>query len=79
MTEHTPGPWSTTGSMIQSEYKTFGGVFVAQVVDHASGEHIANARLIAAAPELLEALQSVLAGDDDHWQVAEAAVAKATA
>lgn len=56
-----------------------------------SGVGIANARLIAAAPELLEALQGLLAdiedyqrinnlgGENNHWQViARAAIAKAT-
>ena len=44
------------------------------------GAHIANARLIAAAPELLEALQGVLRVADrktDEFDAAHAAIAKA--
>ena len=54
-------------------------------------EAVANARLIAAAPDLLEALQGLLAdiqdyqrinnlgGENNHWQViSRAAIAKAT-
>lgn len=58
---HTPGPWNVID----------GAVFIANavIVQHAAefGEHVpteerdANARLIAAAPELLEACQSIIA------------------
>jgi hypothetical protein len=56
-TQHTPGPWS----VIDTIYRTF------HIVDH-EGVFVAdtdrcNARLIAAAPELLAALQAVA----DYW------------
>jgi hypothetical protein len=43
-------------------------------------EEVANAHLIAAAPELLEALEAVVAISDrkhDAWDAAKAAIAKA--
>ncbi len=45
-TQHTPGPWSTDGT--KSFYVLHNGDFVA------NASTAANARLIAAAPELLE-------------------------
>jgi hypothetical protein len=61
MSKHTPGPWVVNG---------FGGDFreitrtskgVAISVTSEKGGDIANARLIAAAPDLLEALKGELA------------------
>lgn len=98
---HTPGPWFTTPSMPTRVLKQFrGGKIANELVcrtDYAwatEGERRANARLIAAAPELLEALESVLknyvslvnSGDAGNWnpeeepevQAALAAIAKAT-
>ncbi len=57
MTGHTPGPWKTSfdgQAIIEEDTK---GTFVA-LIHVVQGKHIyANARLIAAAPELLEALE----------------------
>jgi hypothetical protein len=66
--QHTPGPWEFTGSMHMNAYLVGGGNrYVCSVWDHLreddNGHPIdmyeemqANARLIAAAPEMLEAL-----------------------
>lgn len=61
-TEHTPGPWGyQLGAVVDSE-----GYLVADIRsrwdDGMEGEdyHFANAALIAAAPDLLEAAQSAL-------------------
>lgn len=61
-TKHTPGPWKyqkqngspTTGKHMISGAKPG---YLAEVRDCGSGDVEANARLIAAAPELLEALE----------------------
>ena len=79
-TQHTPGPWSYRGSLgPQSNPHLLGP----HVVENATGIQIAilngwrsevseaNARLIAAAPELLEALivarQAAIAWLDNSW------------
>lgn len=51
--KHTPGPWITggcSGRMIQPEDKSGTNYWIADV------DIMANARLISAAPEMLEAL-----------------------
>ena len=58
--QHTPGPWFNAGLMIRKQTSEKGGSFaLAKVIDHEwleMGDTDANARLIAAAPELLDAL-----------------------
>ena len=90
MTDHTPGPWH----VIEACYEAYRGshsigsvdVRVAKVarngVDDVEGE--ANARLIAAAPDLLEALYLLVVDVrvgmrfSERIRHAEAAIAKAT-
>lgn len=81
MSKHTPGPWrvgsnSVGGPTITTadkrstiaDIRTCGGV-------HCGGpqhpETTANARLIAAAPDLLEALREMVAGDTEAIEDAE--------
>jgi len=58
-TPHTPGPWSWNHGPRDSEFDTITGpkgFFICEIaISHPENE--ANARLIAAAPELLEALK----------------------
>lgn len=83
--KHTPGPW-----LIAENSPTF--VYALDSVGHNEFDlnvqgrgqfrerHIANARLIAAAPDLLEALKGVVAVADrktDEFDRARAAIAKA--
>ena len=80
MSKHTPGPWHTAGEQgvqIRSAKDQ-----IAKVWTMRGNEWKANARLIAAAPELLEALQDMVS---DHASLsaatlafARAAIAKAT-
>ena len=88
--EYTPGPWHVTGYHVEARAGA-----IATVCDAGDGdtEGDANARLIAAAPELLAALQELVAewdarhADEDHrtgytldtWgvQLARAAIATA--
>lgn len=88
MSAHTPGPWlvlrdpEVGGPLVATE-----DVAIADVMEMEGGMSEANARLIAAAPDLLAALRQVVESaypnPDEHptmtaaWRVAEAAIAKA--
>lgn len=91
--KHTPGEWFTHReghSTVYVECRIGGGLIqaVAACRPNAAGreQQEANARLIAAAPELLEALQGILSCvsvriDDpriEKFDAARAAIAKAT-
>lgn len=93
-TQHTPRPWKI-GTPPPNGEQTIGayqGLMVAVATTGSGTPTEANARLIAAAPELLEALQGVfnaclLANEDeaipfeldgDLLDAASAAIAKAT-
>lgn len=95
MSKHTPGPWFETvvptsaGSAINihSADHRIAIIYVDGIrkgIDDElprSIENRANARLIAAAPELLEALQDLCSFDlltQEKWDKARAAIAKAT-
>jgi hypothetical protein len=91
-TQHTPGPWQVKTyayrSHIVADVREEGGIEnwegVASI-DESDGQGTANASLIAAAPELLAALNAMLTHmgmDEDSWnrptfEQARAAVAKA--
>jgi hypothetical protein len=90
-TQHTKGPWKFGSSNDDSVYKRniggSDGYHVAVASSREDDEVDANARLIAAAPDLLEALQSIVDMDvayqrgpkvEDAVEVARAAIAKAT-
>lgn len=93
--QHTPGPWAlaSSGANCFTVHADDSASIVAYTMPrfkvskgHAeptspSEEDWANARLIAAAPELLEALEAIVAESDklpEHqFQLAVAAIAKA--
>ena len=90
MNKHTPGPWTHEGqgdiTGIEDNGFGRGPVDVCSVYLRAvEGRHEANARLIAAAPDLLEALERLVsaARDVGHGYMdqaidnAESAIAKA--
>lgn len=81
--KHTPGPWRTNGCYISSNYGEVGHAYWVSSMPDGMSE--ANARLIAAAPELLEALQAIIDGpgldcvpDNDVQALISSAIAKAT-
>ncbi len=89
---HTPGPWVVVDghypSFIEIKGPSFGISVVTTALDLDFNDYMsrtADARLIAAAPELLEALQAciqqitALCSADDVPEQARAAIAKATA
>ena len=89
-TKHTPGPWMESSFEVWSPLngKRFGKV-VANLrrAEAPDDEARANARLIAAAPDLLAALEAIVNYQglqivvitDDQEKQARAAIAKATA
>lgn len=60
MKNHTPGPWHTVSVYADYEVRTTADAMVA-VVNPVRCESAENARLIAAAPELLDALRGAVA------------------
>lgn len=95
-TQHTPGPWRyekanpspTTGEHLIAGAKPG---YLAEIRDCGSGDVSANARLIAAAPDLLACLRQLVKDADDtgeslkvwyaahpHLEAAREAIAKAT-
>ncbi|KKN17933.1 hypothetical protein LCGC14_0960790 [marine sediment metagenome] len=77
MTEHTPGPWLLGSEQSRDEYalcvnrKTISGRIdsVARACSMDSPEEAeANARLIAAAPNLLIALEKLVAADNCNYE-----------
>jgi hypothetical protein len=86
---HTPGPWQYRSNSHDTLFIVEGdGLLVTSMSWHSSireryplrMESQANARLIAAAPELLEALKRVAfkTGNPEISAIAQAAIAKAT-
>ncbi len=91
--KHTPGPWKFSAESIDPEWSvvtTAGGSVIANVNDR--HDQLANARLIAAAPDMLEALSKLMDLNDNSgpfggeiledritraWDAARAAIAKA--
>lgn len=85
--KHTPGPWMVEGRTVYALNDDGYNRFSALVQDaHTPGDELeANAQLIAAAPELLEALEALTAnyadveqGGSKNVDKARAAIAKAT-
>lgn len=96
--KHTPGPWEIGGSLISFDGKPVGFVLHNPESTKGLGklwprdcdrfaprlpEADANARLIAAAPDLLDALRYIVEWNPDNWSaerardLARAAIAKA--
>lgn len=94
MSGHTPGPWFIKLSVVSKNRCIYssgvrdehGGYGIGEAWDlNGNPENAANARLIAAAPDLLEALVKLVAIYDDEFGIvapemnaAIAAIAKAT-
>lgn len=84
MSGHTPGPWTVEADSLGFPTKvTAQGFYGSQALIARTFGVLSNARLIAAAPELLEACKRLVerAAEDnpDDWAFieAEAAIAKA--
>lgn len=99
--KHTAGPWQDTGEYDKKPFSDKGWLYTTIIADNSEKPALAivygetkqecqaNAAVIAAAPELLEALQTVLSRVEhtnihtpigemqDTWQILRAAIAKA--
>lgn len=69
MSTHTPGPWQTDGSRVYHQANPGGRkTYVAETLgDPSIAARQANARLIAAAPELLDLLRLGLTVNASDW------------
>ncbi len=82
---HTPGPWTAavyTGKYDQPLVTAYSGGHICRVTSQDDRVHEANARLIAAAPDLLVAAQKIIAtweGGDLAAAVRDLSVAVAKA
>ena len=80
MKSHTPGPWRTTGPNVRA-----GDALICYATNHHANaetpeaEKLANARLIAAAPDLLLALERLVhpMADDEDLSYARDCIANA--
>ncbi len=87
MSKHTPAPWKLEGTTTICNADQTVGIAHISTYSTEPSEAEANARLIAAAPELLEALQKIVAihmeshnpmqARGDMHEAARAAIAKA--
>lgn len=77
---HVPGPWVIRAYEGEHfvEIKADNGFRVIAGVPFCNGVRDANARLISAAPDLLEACIAAKSGDPRAYQLLPAAIAKAT-
>ena len=88
MSKHTPGPWFVPAPTYRTLYveARIGNMMLQEVASCGPtadpAQQAANARLIAAAPELLEALKVLVEnggiGPEQMFHDARAAIAKAT-
>lgn len=81
MSAYTAGPWTVKSSGTMCYHVVSADSFFQTGCISFDGKGLANARLIAAAPELLAALKEIVSYNDDKnglcWQDARAAIAKA--
>lgn len=77
MSKHTPGPWHVVSDEAVKVTDNFGATLATATFVHLQGRRVpseveANATLMAAAPELLEALKELLAAELAIFPSAEA-------
>lgn len=66
--KHTPGPWKAVKCGVTNTIETNNGASLLAMMDHYTDEDEANAKLMAAAPEMLEALEELKATNSYWWQ-----------
>jgi hypothetical protein len=82
MNRHTPGPWAVTADGINIKTKDTDIMICENGGETGATEDKANARLIAAAPDMLEALENLenngVEIPDHAWIMIKNAIDKAT-
>ena len=74
MSAHTPAPWTVSGKQVKSiDHGKRYTVATANNPKFTAEANASNARLIAAAPELLAALEVIALGNTDPDQMVEIA------
>jgi hypothetical protein len=66
MSKHTPGPWHIDGSKQEGLTVRAGQSAVAVIPGYGVGQRMEDARLIAAAPDILQALKDATDAIE-HW------------
>lgn len=86
MNKHTPGPWTSTGQWIEATNQAGTGVLATVHAIHVTDQEAdANAKIIAAAPDMAEALRLMIGEAELHpswaklWCLSEARAALAKA
>lgn len=79
ITNHTPGPWvvDDDGDVCTDDLERLVAAVDWRHVSLRNGEALANAHLIAAAPDLLHACEALLAGSSKAVLFARIAIARA--
>jgi hypothetical protein len=62
---HTPGPWRVKNGRVETSDRYIAAILYAE--SRVTNEDKANARLIAAAPEMLVALKALCDADASYW------------
>lgn len=81
ITKHTPGPWKVSQRDAEGNLTTpaiFANGVIVAVVSELPGGYEANANLIAAAPELLEALKALVKSNEEHNEAVSEVIGKPT-
>lgn len=77
---HTPGPWERVGWFVRTPFdiNKGGGHIIASAEKSPLGDDvIPNVRLMAAAPEMLAALEAMVGSEPNCFELGRLAIAKA--
>jgi hypothetical protein len=72
--KHTPGPWEDVGTVVRTLLTPNGGGFIIADCPAGNADRRANARLIAAAPDLLAVCKEMLECSE-YWSEYDVPVA----
>lgn len=76
MSNCTPGPWTATGHLVRKQIVGGDALVIARCIGPDHFSNVSNAKLMAAAPDLSEALYLALMGAPGWQKVAREAMKK---